>query len=112
GADDGVTGDFLFDLDGHDAIPDCCACYVGRVADGTCCDGVRRRARPSSQTLSRFAGEGLLEHHFFFAALRTAFLAPAFFAGAFFAGAFFAGAFFAATLRLTVAFFAEALRAT
>src|SRR5690606_6152688 len=44
------------------------------------------------------AGEGVGAGYFFFAALR--------------APAFFAGAFFAATLRLTVAFLAEALRAT
>src|SRR5690606_3073578 len=44
------------------------------------------------------AGEGVGAGYFFFAALRVP--------------AFFAGAFFAATLRLTVAFLAEALRAT
>src|SRR3546814_773183 len=57
GADDGVSGDFLFDLDGHDAVPGVRVC--GAWCGWACCWRSGRRAGPSPQPLSRFAGEGL-----------------------------------------------------
>src|SRR5690606_32140592 len=54
GADDGVSGDFLFDLDGHDAVPGvlvCGAWCLVRYGEGL-------KAGPSPQPLSRSRERG------------------------------------------------------
>src|SRR5690606_31974493 len=98
GGGDGVTGDFLLDLDGHDAFPGIRGCRGLPRPRGRDRTGYLPAAFPAT-----FRG----------AALRAgAFFAAAFFAGAFFAAAFFTTAFFVVALRVTAllapAFFATA----
>src|SRR3546814_2466018 len=59
GADDGVSGDFLFDLDGHDAVPGMLACVWGVVR---CRGGPGAGPHPNPSPASQERGFRSEEH--------------------------------------------------